>query len=56
MGTKDIPEIDLKAICHKLAIDPKIRLAIQKKRKFSLEKQKAAMQETSKFLKVGFIK
>ena len=53
---KDMLEINLRIICHKLAIDPKVRLVSQKKRKLGTEKQKTAMQETAKLLKVGFIK
>ena len=53
---EDMIRIDLRVICHKLAIDPKVRLVLQKKRKLGVEKQKVAMQETAKLLKVGFIK
>ena len=40
---KDMPGIDSKVICHKLAIDPKVRPVSQKTRKLGMEKQKAAM-------------
>ena len=47
---EDMPRINPRVICHKLAIDPKVQLMAQKKRKLRLEKQKAAMQETKKLL------
>ena len=48
--------IDPRVICHKLAIDPKVRSMAQKKMKLGLEKQKAVMQETGKLLKARCIK
>ena len=51
-----MPGINSRIICHKLAIDSKVRLMPQKKRKLGTEKQKTAMQEMAKLLKAGFIK
>ena len=56
LAPKDMPGIDLRVICHRLAIDPKVRLVAQKKRKLGSKKQKATMKETEKLLKVEFIK
>ena len=51
-----MPGINSRIICHKLAIDSKVRLMPQKKRKLGTEKQKTVMQEMAKLLKAGFIK
>ena len=51
-----MPRIDLQVTYHRLAIDSKVQPMAQKKRKLRLEKQKAAMEETQKLLRVGFIK
>ena len=51
-----MPRIDPQVIYHRLVIDPKVRLMALKKRKLGLEKQKDAMEETQKLLRVGFIK
>ena len=53
---KDMLGIDSRVICHRLAIDPKVRPVAQKKKKPRLEKQKVVMYETAKLLKAGFIK
>ena len=50
---KDMPGINSRIICHKLAIDSKVRPVSQKKKKLGMEKQKAAAQETAKLLKAG---
>ena len=48
--------INPRIICHKLAIDPKVRPMSQKKTKLGVEKQKVAMQEMVNLLKGKFIK
>ena len=51
-----MPRIDLRVICHRLGIDPKVRPVTQKKRKLESKKYKTIMQETKKLLRVGFVK
>ena len=53
---EDMPGIDLKVACHKLAIEPGARPIAQCKRKIAGEKKQAVREETSKLLKAGFIK
>ena len=40
---EDMLGIDLRVICHKLAIDPKVQPVVQKQRKLEMEKPKVAM-------------
>jgi len=55
-SAKDMPAIDPNFICHQLAIDPMARVVQQRKRKMSMEKEKAVQEETHKFVKAKFIK
>ncbi|XP_072066710.1 uncharacterized protein [Arachis hypogaea] len=52
----DMPGIDPRVICHKLAINKTIRPIAQKKRNLGAEKVKAALEETKKLLNADFIK
>ncbi|RDX68883.1 Retrovirus-related Pol polyprotein from transposon 17.6, partial [Mucuna pruriens] len=52
----DMPSIDLSFMCHRLSIAPRAKPVVQKKQKQGEEKRRAAKEETSKLLVVGFIK
>jgi len=51
-----MPGIDPNFICHRLAIDPGAKVVQQRKRKMSVEKQKAVQEETHKLVKAEFIR
>ena len=51
-----MPRIDLRIICHQLAIDKKHKPVKQKRRVFNQEKYVAVHDEVDKLLKVGFIR
>lgn len=51
-----MPGIDIEVACLKLAIDPEAKPVSQKKWKMAREKRQVAREETSKLLKVGFVK
>ena len=51
-----MPGIDLRVACHKLAIELNVRPIAQKKRKLAGEKKQAVRDETTKLLRVGFVK
>lgn len=53
---KDMKGIDPNFICHKLAINPKIRPVAQWKRRLGEDKREAVKEEADKLLKVGFIR
>ncbi|XP_020207400.1 uncharacterized protein LOC109792401 [Cajanus cajan] len=53
---KDMPRVDPDFMCHKLAIDPRAKPVIQKRRKFGENKRKAIAEETDKLLTTGFIR
>ncbi|XP_015935314.1 uncharacterized protein LOC107461347 [Arachis duranensis] len=53
---EDMPGINPKVICHKLAIDKTARPVAQKKRNLGEEKKQAALEETKKLLNAGFIR
>jgi len=55
-SSKDMPGIDPNFVCHRLAIDPMAKTVQQKKRKMSMEKQKAVQEETDKLVKAKFIR
>ncbi|XP_072054231.1 uncharacterized protein [Arachis hypogaea] len=52
----DMPGIDPNFICHRLQIDPKVRLIAQKKQNLGDEKMSACLEETHKLLKARFIR
>ena len=51
-----MPRIDPNFICHKMALNPRVKSIAQRKRKLGKERQKAMAKETSNLLKAGFIK
>ncbi|MCI66770.1 hypothetical protein A2U01_0088028, partial [Trifolium medium] len=51
-----MPGIDPNFICHRLAINLNAKVVQQRKRKMSLEKQKAIKEETQKLVKANFIR
>nr|KYP44754.1 Retrovirus-related Pol polyprotein from transposon opus [Cajanus cajan] len=53
---KDMPGVDPDFMCHKLAIDPRAKPVIQKRRKFGEDKRKAITEETDKLLTAGFVR
>nr|KYP52864.1 hypothetical protein KK1_025250 [Cajanus cajan] len=53
---KDMPGVDPDFMCHKLAIDPRAKPVIQKRRKFGEDKRKAIAEETDKLLTTGFVR
>nr|KYP43650.1 hypothetical protein KK1_034878 [Cajanus cajan] len=53
---KDMPGVDPDFMCHKLAIDPRAKPVIQKRRKFGEDKRKAITEETDKLLMAGFVR
>uniref|UniRef100_A0A151UDK4 Retrovirus-related Pol polyprotein from transposon opus n=1 Tax=Cajanus cajan TaxID=3821 RepID=A0A151UDK4_CAJCA len=53
---KDMPGVDPDFMCHKLAIDPRAKPVIQKRRKCGDDKRKAIAEETDKLLMTGFIR
>ena len=55
-SAKDMPGIDPNFIFHRLAIDPMARAVQQRKRKMSMEKQKAVQEETHQLVKAKFIR
>ena len=52
----DMPDIDLDFQCHRLTMDPKVRLVCQRRRKFNKEKRQVIREETEKLLKAGHIR
>nr|KYP67144.1 Transposon Ty3-I Gag-Pol polyprotein [Cajanus cajan] len=54
--TSDMPGIDPKFLCHRLAVCRDARPVAQKKRKMGDEKRKAANAEVKKLLQAGFIR
>ena len=52
----DMPGIDPSVICHMLALDPEVRPVAQRKRKLGEERQRVAIEEMTKLLKVGFMR
>ncbi|XP_057452759.1 uncharacterized protein LOC130744604 [Lotus japonicus] len=55
-SAKDLPGIDPKFICHKLALNPGAKPIVQFKRKMGEEKTEAVKVETNKLLEAGFIR
>ena len=53
---EDMPGIDPKVACHKLAIKKRARLVRQKRRCFNQERYEAINSEVEKLLRAGFIK
>ena len=53
---EDMPGIDPLAICHRLNVDPSIRLIKQKKRLFAPHRNQAIFDEVEKLLTAGFIR
>nr|KYP68807.1 Retrovirus-related Pol polyprotein from transposon 17.6 [Cajanus cajan] len=53
---KDMSGVDPDFMCQKLAIDPRAKPVIQKRRKFGEEKRKAVAEETNKLLMAEFIR
>ena len=53
---EDMPDIDPLAICHRLNVDPSIRLIKQKKRLFAPHRNQAIFDEVEKLLTAGFIR
>ena len=51
-----MPGIDLSIACHKLSIDPGVKLVQQKKRNHGAERQRAIKEEVTKLLQAGFIR
>jgi hypothetical protein len=51
-----MPGIDPNFICHRLAVNLDAKVVQQRKRKMSLEKQKAIEEETQKLVKANFIR
>jgi len=52
-SSADMPNIDLDFLCHRLTMDEKVRLVIQRRRKFNGERRLVIKEETHKLLKVG---
>lgn len=52
----DMPIIDPKFYCHKLAIYPEARYVAQRKRKLNPERGEVVDEESRKLLNVGFIR
>ena len=50
-----MPGVDLGVISHRLGLNPRARLVVQKQRKFALERQAAVNEEVDKLLAVGAI-
>ncbi|XP_057444129.1 uncharacterized protein LOC130736305 [Lotus japonicus] len=53
---KDMPRIDPNFICHRLALNPGIKLVTQTRRRMGDEKDKAIQQEVNKLLAADFIR
>ncbi|XP_057449674.1 uncharacterized protein LOC130740954 [Lotus japonicus] len=53
---KDMPGIDLDFICHRLELNPGIKLVTQTRRRMGDEKEKAIQQEVNKLLAADFIR
>ena len=51
-----MPRIDPLVIYHKLALDPEAKPVAQRKRRLGQERWRADVEETTKLLKVGFIR
>ena len=55
-SASDMPGIDPDFLCHRLAMDPQVRLIRQRRRKFNEEKRQAIKDETQKLLAAGHIR
>nr|KYP41824.1 Transposon Ty3-I Gag-Pol polyprotein [Cajanus cajan] len=54
--SSDMPNIDPDFLCHKLAIFPRAKAVIQKRRKFGEEKRRAIAEETQKLVMPGHVR
>ena len=52
----DMPGIDPDFLCHRLAMDPQVRLVRQRRRKFKEERRQMIHEETHKLLAAGHIR
>ena len=55
-SASDMPDIDLDFLCHRLTMDPQVRLVPQRRRKFNEKRRQVIKEETRKLLSVGHIK
>ena len=55
-STSDMPGIDPDFLCHRLAMDPKVRPIRQRRRKFNEEKRQTIKDETQKLVAAGHIR
>jgi len=55
-SASDMLGIDPDFLCHRLAMDPQVRLVHQRRRKFNEEKRQAIKDETQKLLAAGHIR
>jgi len=51
-----MPDIDPDFLCHRLTMDPKVRLVLQRRRKFNEERRLVIRQETQKLLSACHIR
>jgi len=51
-----MPSIDPDFLCHRLTMDPKVKLVRQRRRKFNEERRRVIQEETKKLLNVGHIR
>jgi len=55
-SVQDMRRIDPDFICHRLLVNPNVKSVVQKKRKFSEERQQIVNQEVEKLRSVGYIR
>jgi len=55
-SASDMSGIDPNFFCHRLTMDPKVRLVRQRRRKFNEERRLVILEETKKLLNVGHIR
>jgi len=55
-SSTDMPEIDQDFLCHHLTMDEKVKLVVQRRRKFNEEKHLAIREETQKLFVAGDIR
>jgi len=55
-SSTDMPEIDPDFLCHRLTMDEKVKLVVQRRRKFNEEKCLVIREETRKLLVVSYVR